>query len=79
MDKKLWKDKTSSDDVVDAVVKAVGFAKLKQAKESFKGEDLRAWAKLQIDFHGPKGITTGMKNRAATKIIDKMHEISRSR
>lgn len=76
MDKKSWKDKLTAVDVAEAVIEKVGRAKLRQAKEENKGEDLRAWAKLQIDLHGPEG-SERLRDRVATLIIEHMHKISR--
>ena len=76
MDKKLWKEKLTAVDVAEEVIEKVGRAKLRQAKETNKGEDLRAWAKLQIDLYGPEG-SERLRDRAATLIIEHIHKISR--
>lgn len=68
-----WKNRLTAASVAEHVIDRIGDKKLKKAKDTCKGDELRIWIKMHINLYGQPEASEQMKNRAVTKVIEYMH------
>lgn len=68
-----WKNRLTAVDVAEHVINRISDKRLKQAKEEYKGNELRIWIKMYINLYGQPEASEQMKNRAVTKVIEYMY------